>query len=144
MLAEGTAGASYVKNVDCTMMMYESNKNGMMPKWSIVADYSDDLNANIPVLVSANFPCEKLRSYWDGQESANDIITLDNVEGLGLWNEAFVVVYKNGMVKQFKASESTLANIYSGAFNTLTNGYNRNINYITPSRVVSSLGFLKR
>ena len=144
LLAKGMADASYVKNVDCAMVMCESSKKGMKAKWSIIADYSDDLNDNIPVLVTANFPCEKLRSFWDGQESANEIIALDNVEGLGLWNEAFVAVYKNGMVKQFKASESTLANIYSGAFNTLTNGYNSNINYITPSGVVSSMGFLKR
>jgi hypothetical protein len=143
LLAEGTAGASYVKNVDCAMVMCEASKKGMKTKWSIIADYSDDLNDNIPVLITANFPCEKLRSFWGGQESANEIIALDNVEGLGLWNEAFVAVYKNGMVKQFKASESTLANIYSGAFNTLTNGYNRRIAYITPSRVKFASGLLK-
>lgn len=40
-------------------------------------------------------------------------------------------------------NEATLENIYSGAFNTCTNGYNRQIRYITPRGVVNAAEIVK-
>lgn len=50
--------------------------------WSIVADYTGDMSACVPVLVSDNFPCEKLRSFWDGKEATDEVIPLASSGGL--------------------------------------------------------------
>jgi hypothetical protein len=120
-------------------------KKGGIPaeavRWSILANYSDDLADRIPVLISANFPCEKLRSFRDGQEGASEKIALDS-SGVTK-GYAFIVVYKNGEAEIFSALEATLADIYSAAFNTCTNGYNRPIQYLTLAGVVDAVGAIK-
>jgi hypothetical protein len=109
-----------------------------MVKWSVLADYNDDLSENIPILISSNFPCERLRSFWDGREAADEIIPLADVEPLK--NETMVVVYKDGKGKRFLSTDVKLSNIYLGAFNTCTNGYNRPLRYLTPYGVVNAVG----
>lgn len=105
-------------------------------RWSVLADNSCELSNALPVLVSASFPCENLRAFWDGRENAKAVIPLLPVGTTK--GESFVVVYRDGRAKSFLAHEATLENIYSGAFNTCTNGYNRQIRYITPRGVVKA------
>jgi hypothetical protein len=107
-------------------------------RWSVLADADDELSDCIPVLVSANFPCEKLRSTWDGNECATETIPLSSAGDMK--DEAFVVVYKGGEVKAIGASGATLGNIYSGPFNTCTNGYNKALRYLTPSGIANAVG----
>ncbi len=106
--------------------------------WSIVADYTIDMSACVPVLVSENFPCEKLRSFWDGKVASTDVVSLTSTGELK--DEAFVIVYGDGTAKAFTPDKATMANIYLGAFNTCTNGYNRPIQYLTPSGIVDAIG----
>ena len=102
-------------------------------RWSVLADYEDEMSECIPMLVSSNFPCERLCSFWDGKTGANEVIGLMPEGELG--NEACVIVYKNGKAKALPASRVTLANIYEVPFNTLTNGYNKTLRYLTPHGV---------
>lgn len=109
--------------------------------WSVLADRSGDLRECVPVLVSGNFPCEKLRSFWDGKDAATETIQLLPVGATR--DESCVVVYKDGRVRSFVAGETTLCAIYHDAFNTCTNGYNRLLRYITPRGVVDAFGVVK-
>lgn len=139
----------YVTNVVVDAVSSAGPKGGALPaeavRWSVLAvpvDYGFyELDDSLPVLVSVNFPCEKLRSFWDGKENADEVIPLSDVGDTR--NESFVVVYKNGQAKALTSDKATLANIYAGPFNTLTNGYNRQIQYITPKGVVDAAGIVK-
>ena len=135
----------YVTNVVVDVVSSSNPQDGSLPadavRWSVLADVTDDMTDDLPVLVSANFPCEKLRSFWDGKESAGEIIPLSMTGETK--NESFVVVFKNGRVKTLPAALATLSNIYSGPFNTCTNGYNRQLRYITPMGVVNAMGTTK-
>lgn len=139
------AGRPYVSGVGVDVAVCGGQTNGTFLaesiRWSVLADCSRELSDDIPVLVSANFPCEKLRAFWDGAEDAKDVIPLLAVGETK--DELSVIVYRNGRVKSFLATEVTLENIYSGAFNTCTNGYNRQIQYITPRGVVNASGMSK-
>ena len=142
----GTAKHSpYVTGIDIDVVSTSSPKGGSLPseavRWSILADVSDEMSSNMPIFVSANFPCEKLRSFWDGKENADEIIPLAQTGDTG--NEAFIVVFKDGSVKAFSSDCATLSNIYTGAFNTCTNGNNRQVQYITPKGVVNAAGEIK-
>ena len=106
-------------------------------RWSVLADADDELSDCIPVLVSANFPCEKLRSAWDGTECSDEVVPLHPSGDLRA--DAFVVVYRNGGVKTIFAAQATLNNIYSGPFNTCTNGYNRPLRYLTPNGIKNAI-----
>lgn len=107
----------------------------------MLADRSEDLRECVPVLVSGNFPCEKLRSFWDGKDAATEAIQLLPVGATR--DESCVVVYKDGRVRSFVACKATLCAIYHDAFNTCTNGYNRPLRYITPRGVVDAFGVVK-
>ena len=135
----------YVSNVVVDVVSSSNPKDGSLPadavRWSVLSDVTDDMTEGLPVLVSANFPCEKLRSFWDGKECANEIIPLAATGDTK--NESFVVVYNNGRVKALPAAMATLSNIYSGPFNTCNNGYNRQLQYITPKGVVNAVGTIK-
>ena len=106
-----------------------------------MADYEGDISDCIPVLVSANFPCDKLRSFWDGKDAADELIELLCTGEMK--DEACVLVLKNGMVKAISAEKLTLSSIYPEPFNTCTNGYNRQLRYITPVGVVNADGTVK-
>lgn len=112
-------------------------RNGEIPpesvKWSVLADYEDEMSDGIPMLVSANFPCERLCSFWDGKANANDVIRLLPAGELG--DAACVIIYKSGNAKVLSAPDVRLSNIYDGPFNTLTNGYNKTLRYLTPHGV---------
>ncbi len=135
----------YVTGINMDSVVCGGQTNGTISaetvRWSVLADYSGELNDALPVLVSANFPCEKLRAFWDGKENAKEIIPLLSVGETK--DESFVVVYRNGHAKSFLAKDATLENIYPGAFNTCTNGYNRQIQYLTPHGVVNAAGIVK-
>lgn len=137
--------SSYVAGADVGVVSSVRPKDGCLSadavKWSVLADATDDMSDDLPILVSANFPCEKLRSFWDGKENANDVIPLSDVGDTK--NEALVVVYKSGQVKSFPSTKVTLGSIYGGAFNTFTNGYNRQLKYITPQGEVNATGVIK-
>lgn len=106
-------------------------------RWSVLADADDELSDCIPVLVSANFPCEKLRSAWDGTECSDEVVQLHPSGDLRA--DALVVVYKNGGVKTIFAAQATLNNIYPGPFNTCTNGDNRPLRYLTPNGIKNAI-----
>ena len=135
----------YLAGVDVDVVSSVEPKNGTLQqeaiRWSVLADIEDEMSDGLPILVSANFPCEKLRSFWDGKESAAELIPLSS-SGV-LKDEAFVIVYKSGQVKALPSSRATLSNIYGGAFNTYTNGFNRRLLYITPHGVVNTVGVMK-
>lgn len=138
-------GKPYVSGVGVDAAVCGGQTNGTLSaesiRWSVLADCSRELSDDIPALVSANFPCERLRAFWDGAEDAKDVIPLLAVGETK--DESFVIVYRNGRVKSFLAAEATLENIYPGAFNTCTNGYNQQIQYITPRGVVKASGMSK-
>lgn len=135
----------YVTGIGMDSVVCGGQTNGAISaeavRWSVLADCSREMSDALPVLVSANFPCEKLRAFWDGKEAAKEIIPLLPVGETK--DESFVVVYRNGHAKSFLAKDATLENIYSGSFNTCTNGYNRRIQYITPRGVVNAAEIVK-
>lgn len=103
-------------------------------KWSVIVDYEESLPDSIPVLISSGFPCELLRASWDGQESANEKITLNGMAGKP--SELFAVVYKNGKVRWISAESAMLAVIYPAKFDAYANGYNKPLRYLTPKGIV--------
>lgn len=135
----------YAKGVNVDVFSSAEPKEGRLPadavRWSVLADVTEDMSDDLPVLVSANFPCEKLRSFWDGKENADEVIPLSRTGDTK--DESFVMVFKGGKVKTLTAAKAKLANIYDGPFNTCTNGYNRQIQYITPHGVVNATGMIK-
>ena len=52
-----------------------------------------------------------------------------------LGDAACVIIYKSGNAKVLSAPDVRLSNIYDGPFNTLTNGYNKTLRYLTPHGV---------
>ena len=113
--------------------------------WSVLANHEDELyelSENVPVLITANFPCEKLCSFWDGKTNADAVIPLLNEQQLGMEMQyVFGVVYANGKIKCIPSGKATLREIYGNAFNTCTNGYNRTLRYLTPIGIVVASGF---
>ena len=104
--------------------------------WSIVADYDETMSCQIPVIVSANVPCERLLSFWDGKER-NDSSAMPLNAAEGVVAGVAVIVYGNGRVVSLDAGEMLPEYIYE-PFNTLTNGVNRPIRYLTPQGVKSA------
>ncbi len=141
----GAIFSPYLSGLPLSVVSDAAVEDGGIPaesvRWSVLADWADDLADCVPVLISANFPCEKLRSFWDGQTAATEKIALSPV-GVAK-NEAFAVVYKDGVSRVFAADQAMLANIYRAAFNTCTNGYNRPLRYLTPDGVVNAAGLEK-
>ena len=129
-------------NASNLLVVASGVRNGVMPpesvRWSVLADYEDEMAECIPMLVSSNFPCERLCSFWDGKTGANEVIGLLPVGELG--DEVCVIVYKSGKAKALPASRVTLANIYDGPFNTLANGCNKALLYLTPHGVQPTSG----
>ncbi|MGN1359886.1 MAG: hypothetical protein ACI4X9_05470 [Kiritimatiellia bacterium] len=138
--ADSKAQKPYLSGVDIATMAGRIGadiKSAMTEdevSWHVLANVTDEMSNALPLFVSSNFPVEKLRSCWNGTERADDIIPLAKRGPLG--DEAFVVVYRNGKVKPIRAADATLRNIYEGAFNTTTNGYNTAVYYLTPGGVV--------
>ena len=149
VLMDVVAGAEnhkpYLTGIDIAVVSASEAKDGTLSndsvRWSVIADYTEDLSDLIPVIVSANMPCEKLRSFWDGKETADDVIPLANTGDTK--NESVIFIYKSGLVKALPADKVTLANIYAGSFNTCTNGYNRQVRYITPAGLAETEGMQK-
>ncbi len=98
-------------------------------KWSVLCDVGASLSSSVPVLISANFPCDRLCSSWDGVTDADDIIPLVDVDRLS--DKDFVAVYADGRIVGFDAKCATLRSIYGEAFNTFTNGVNGQLSYLT-------------
>lgn len=112
--------------------------------WSVIADYNEvgEMSDNVPVLVTANFPCERLCSFWDGNTKANEVIPLLENHHLGVEMQyGFVVVYADGRRKWIPSGRATLREIYGKAFNTRKDGYNRKLRYLTPTGIVVASGF---
>ncbi|MBQ7188166.1 MAG: hypothetical protein IJR99_01990, partial [Kiritimatiellae bacterium] len=80
--------------------------------WSIGTDITDECADGIPVIVSANLDCSKLRRQWDGKTDADAVIPLLDVPPLR--KTGAVVVYKNGVSRFITAGGLTLRKIYGG------------------------------
>jgi len=138
--ADSKAQKPYLSGVDIATMAGRIGadiKSAMTEdevSWHVLANVSDEMSNVLPLFVSSNFPVERLRSFWNGTESADDVIPLAKRGPLG--EEAFVVVYRNGNVKPIRATHATLRSIYEGSFNTTTNGYNAAVYYLSPDGVV--------
>lgn len=100
--------------------------------WHVLGDLPNAISPKVPVLISANFPCEQLLAHWDGEGMTNVV----HLACRGpLKDEAVVLVRADGTASAIPAGDVTLAEIYGGSFNTCTNGYNAELHYLTPSGV---------
>ena len=124
----------FVNSSDYFAWLFKEEGMSMFTNWSVIAEYNGSISPMIPVLVSANLPCESLCAMWDGSENEDVVIPLQNVGTLG--TNAVVIVYGNGDVRTLEAENLTRGSIYGRAFNTCTNGYNKFIQYLTPRGVV--------
>ena len=72
----------YLTGIDVDVVSSSDPKSGALQqesvRWSVLADITDEMSDGLPILVSANFPCEKLRSFWDGKECAAELIPLSS------------------------------------------------------------------
>ena len=124
----------FVNSSEYFAWLFKEEGMSMFTNWSVIAEYNCSISPMIPVLVSANLPCESLCAMWDGSENEDAVIPLQNVGTLG--TNAVVIVYGNGAVRTLEAESLTRRGIYGRAFNTCTNGYNKFIQYLTPRGVV--------
>lgn len=99
--------------------------------WAVVEGLADDMPDNVPVLVSRNFPANKLLSRWDGVTEATLPIELDSDAPLG--KSAVVVIDKGGRARILSARDVNYRNLYDGeAFDTTEGGSSRGVRYLTP------------
>ena len=104
--------------------------------WCIVANVTDALPDNVPVLVSANFNPALLLSKWDGIKDADKILPIGPASGAAksiFDDECIVAVYRNGVYKEIRAKDLTYATLYQRSFDASKG--NPPLAYLTPTGV---------
>ena len=108
---------------------------GSLPKsnpvslWSVALDINDEMDDNVPVLISSNLDCAKLPLVWNGKGKPDDKIPITTHPLIG--NHGVVIVTKGGKILKLRSSKVTLRNICGESPFALPK------QYLTPDGVVN-------
>lgn len=128
------ATANWRPYLDCESK-WAIGRVGSLPKsnpvslWSVALDINDEMDDNVPVLISSNLDCARLPLVWKGKGNQDDKIPITTHPLIG--NHGVVIVTKGGKILKLPSSKVTLRNICGESSFALPQ------QYLTPGGVVN-------
>jgi len=138
--------APYIEGADVALLGKDVGKGGTFNlgelEWCVVANVTEEMPDDVPVLVSANFNPALLLRKWDGSTDGAKQLPIGSASSATktlFGDNAIVVVYKGGSAKVIKKRDLNYNNLYSRQPFDVTNA-EQPLVYLTPKGVAEPVG----
>jgi len=138
--------APYLEGADVALLGKDVGKGGTFNlgelEWCVVANVTEEMPDNVPVLVSANFNPAFLLRKWDGRTDGTKLLPIGPASGATktlFGDSAIIVVSKGGSAKVIKKRDLNYNNLYLRQPFDVTNA-EQPLMYLTTKGVVEPVG----